>query len=157
MKKLVLKIIGVITVCLVIGAISGAVTADAIPGWYTTLNKPSFNPPNWLFAPVWTTLYVLMGISAGLVWNRGIQNKEIRSALSIFGIHLFFNFLWSMLFFGLKSPVLAMAEIIVLLVSIIWFTVRFYKIRPVYGLLQIPYILWVSFASVLNLSIVLLN
>lgn len=156
-KSLIIKIIAVTAVLLLLGAIAGAVTASAIPDWYSRLTKPSFNPPNWLFAPVWTTLYILMGISAGVVWNEGRRTPGVKKALSIFSIHVVLNFLWSMLFFGLQSPSFALVEILLLLGFILWYTRLFYTIKPALLWLQIPYVLWVTFATVLNGAIVWLN
>lgn len=156
-NSLLLKIIAVTAVLLILGGIAGAITTNAIPGWYTTLNKPSFNPPNWLFAPVWITLYILMGISAGIVWNEGLRTPGVKKALTIFGIHVFLNFLWSILFFGVKSPEKAFFEITLLLGSIGWYTLEFFRIKQTLVWLQLPYIIWVSFATVLNGAIARLN
>ena len=144
-------------ICLFIGGSSGFLTADSVSTWYVDINKPFFNPPNWVFGPVWTTLYTIMGISAGLIWNTGIQNKNTKKSLCVFTIHIFLNGLWSILFFGLKNPELAFIEIVFLLASIIYYTQLFYRIRPLTAWLQIPYIFWVSFASILNGSIAWLN
>ena len=156
-KSLILKTIAVTAALLLLGAIAGAVTASAIPDWYSSLTKPSFNPPNWIFAPVWTTLYLLMGISAGIVWNQGLRTAGVKKALLVFGVHILLNFLWSMLFFGLKSPLLALVEILILLVFILWYTLEFSRIKRTLFWLQIPYIVWVSFATILNGAIVWLN
>jgi len=127
-------------------------TTPAIPGWYATLQKPSFSPPNFLFAPVWTTLYILMGISLAL-----ILNKKNKTAIIFFVVQLVLNSLWSILFFGLKSPKLAFVEIIFLWLAILITILKFFKISKLAGWLFVPYLLWVSFASVLNLTIVRLN
>ena len=145
------------SICLIIGGGSGFLTADSISTWYIDINKPFFNPPNWVFGPVWTTLYTIMGISVGLIWNTGIQSKNTKKALWVFAIHVLLNGLWSILFFGLKNPELAFIEIVLLLASIIYYTQIFYRIRPLTAWLQIPYIFWVSFASILNGSIAWLN
>ena len=134
--------------------IGGLFTAKSIPTWYATLIKPSFNPPNWLFGPVWTTLYLLMGISLYLVWN---SQKDFKVALIIFGIQLGLNLLWSILFFGLHQPLWAFIEIIFLWIFIVLNIIFFYKISPVAGLIQIPYLLWVSFAALLNFFLWRLN
>lgn len=146
-----------VLICLFIGGSSGLLTADSISTWYVDINKPFFNPPNWVFGPVWTALYTIMGISAGLIWNTGIQNKNTKKSLCVFAIHIFLNGLWSILFFRLKNPELAFIEIVLLLASIIYYTQLFYRIRPLTAWLQIPYIFWVSFASILNGSIAWLN
>ena len=139
------------------GVIGSIFTPSAIPTWYATLNKPSFNPPNWIFAPVWTLLYLSMGISAFLIWEKGISKKKIQVALLIFAFQLVLNVLWSFLFFGLKSPSLAFAGIIVLWLAIATTIYTFYKISKPAGLILIPYILWVTFAAFLNLAILALN
>jgi benzodiazapine receptor len=139
------------------GIIGSVFTFSSIPTWYATLNKPSFSPPNWIFGPVWTILYALMGISAFLVWEKGIKNKEVASALKFFVIQLILNSSWSILFFGLHNPALAYLDIIVLWIFIALTAVNFYKIKKAAGYLLIPYLIWVTFASFLNLSITLLN
>lgn len=152
------KILVVVVTCLVVGYFSGMVTRSAITTWYPMLIKPSFNPPNWVFAPVWTMLYTMMGVAAGLVWDRMEQEKElVKKALVFFAIQLALNALWSYLFFGLKNPMLAGIEIIVLWLMIYETYVKFVKINKTAGYLLIPYLLWVSFASVLNASIWWLN
>ena len=132
-------------------------TADSLGNWYTNLNKPAFNPPNWIFGPVWTTLYIMMGVSAFLVWQKGLDKKPVRLALVCFVVQLIFNALWTPLFFGLRSPLLGLADIILLLAAIIVTVFYFFKISAPAGLLLIPYLLWVSFATVLNASLYLLN
>ncbi|MCX7766736.1 MAG: tryptophan-rich sensory protein [Candidatus Sumerlaeia bacterium] len=145
-----------IMICLMAGFIGSIVTTPAIPDWYATLQKPAFTPPNWVFAPVWTTLYVLMGISLFLVWRLPFT-KTTASAIIVFGIQLFFNICWSILFFGFKSPLLAFIDIIFLWIAILLTIIKFYKVSAIASLLLIPYLLWVSFASILNLAIVVLN
>lgn len=146
-----------VILCLIIGGLSGFITQAAIPTWYAGLEKPFFTPPNWLFAPVWTILYFLMGIAAGLVWARGSHHKWVKTALYHFGAQLIVNGLWSIVFFGLKSPGIALLVIGLLLYLIIK-TIYWFKIvhRPSAYLLY-PYLLWVSFASFLNLGIYYLN
>lgn len=152
------KILTVVVTCLVIGYFSGIVTKSAITTWYPTLVKPSFNPPNWIFAPVWSTLYIMMGIAAGLVWDRMESNTEaVKKALLFFALQLALNALWSYLFFGLMNPMLALLEIVVLWLMIYETYVQFGKINKIAGYLFIPYLLWVSFAMVLNASIWWLN
>ncbi len=138
------------------GLIGSVFTASSVRDWYLVLTKPSWNPPSWIFSPVWITLYTLMGIAAALVWKK----KDLpgaKLALGIYGIHLIFNALWSILFFGFKNPGLAFGEIIILLILILIITVLFWRINPVAGLLMLPYIAWVSFASYLNYTIWQLN
>jgi len=152
------RIILVVVVCLSIGYMSGIVTRSAITTWYPTLIKPSFNPPNWIFAPVWSLLYVMMGVAAGLVWNQMDSNKEgVKKALFFFAIQLILNALWSYLFFGLHNPMLAGLEIILLWLMIYETYIQFSKINTIAGYLLIPYLLWISFASVLNGCIWWLN
>ena len=139
-----------------LGSIAGIFTSKEIAGWFASLNKPSFNPPSYLFGPVWTALYILMGISMFLIWNT--PKTELRQkALAIFGIQLFFNFWWSILFFSFHTLLLSVINILVLWFLIIYMISLFKKIKPVAAYLQIPYLLWVTFATVLNISIFYLN
>ncbi len=153
----VLKLIGAILICQLAGVIGSLFTYRAIPIWYASLVKPAFNPPNWIFGPVWLTLYTLMGISAFIVLSHGWERKEVKTALYIFGGQLVLNSLWSIIFFGLRSPLYAFVEILLLLVLIVLTIYYFYKISKLSGLLLLPYLLWVSFAALLNLSIAILN
>lgn len=150
-----LSLISFIGISLLAGFIGSFATTPAIPTWYQSLNKPIFNPPNWLFAPVWTLLFILMGIAAWLVFIKGNQQKS--QALKLFFIQLVFNTLWSILFFGLKSPTLALGEIIILWALIYKTQKAFLKQDKLAGWLLVPYLAWVSFAAILNLSIVVLN
>lgn len=151
------KLLISILVCLIIGFTGSLATTPAIPTWYQTLNKPLFSPPNWIFAPVWTTLYILMGVSLYLIWKKGFKNKKNKIAIQFFLIQLGLNLMWSFLFFGFQNPLLAFFEIIILWGAILLTIVKFYKISKVSAYLLLPYILWVSFASFLNLFIVILN
>lgn len=151
------KLIISVTVCELIGLLSTPFTISSIPTWYAGLIKPFFSPPNWIFGPVWTALYFLMGVSVYLVWRKGIQNKEIKIAIYYFLTQLLFNFLWSVIFFGLRLPLVAFINIIVLLAAIVLTMMKFYKISKASLYLLIPYLLWVSFATILNGAIVLLN
>jgi tryptophan-rich sensory protein len=152
------KILVMVVTCVAVGYISGEVTRESVTTWYTTIQKPSFNPPNWLFAPVWTTLYILMGIAAGLVWAKIDYDKAtVKKALLFFGIQLALNALWSILFFGLQNPLLAMIEIVLLWLMIYETFIQFNKVHKTAAWLIIPYLLWVSFAMVLNGSIWWLN
>ncbi len=157
MKKKVLYIVIAVTICLLIGFLAGFATQSSVDTWYATLNKPSFNPPNWLFAPVWTLLYILMGIAAGLVWAKGFYHVWVKTALYYFGFQLLFNALWSIVFFGFQEPFWALLVILVLLILIL-LTIKWFKIvsRPAAYLL-LPYLLWVSFAMILNYKIWELN
>jgi len=151
------KLIISILICQGAGIIGSIFTASSIPTWYATLKKPSFNPPNWLFAPAWITLFFLMGISLYLVWGRGLENEKVKTALVIFAVQLALNVAWSLLFFGLKSPLWALIEIVILWLVILVNIVSFYGISKPAGLLLLPYILWVSFAAVLNFFVFRLN
>ena len=153
----ILKIVLVIVVCVTIGYLSGMVTRDSITTWYPTLVKPVFNPPNWIFAPVWTLLYLMMAIAAGLVWTSNYEYKAVKKALGFFAIQFGLNALWSYLFFGLHNPLVALFEIFLLLLMIFETYVLFKKIDKLAGLLLVPYLAWVSFAMVLNFSIWWLN
>jgi tryptophan-rich sensory protein len=156
-KSFIIKAFILVIICEIIGFTSGIATAEGVTNWFQTIEKPFFNPPSWLFAPVWTTLYALMGVSAALVWHQGIEKKEVKQALILFGIQLVLNFFWSFLFFKYHLLLVAFIEIITLLTFIILTAIQFYKIHKTAGLLMIPYILWVSFASVLNFSLWWLN
>jgi len=152
-----IKLIFSIVVCQIAGVLGSLFTYPSIPTWYATLKKPGFTPPSWLFAPVWTILFALMGISAYLVWNKGLENKEVKRSLLIFSIQLVLNVLWSFLFFGLESPFYAFMEIILLWFAIALTILNFFKISRSAGLLLLPYIFWVSFAMILNFYIWKLN
>jgi benzodiazapine receptor len=151
------KLVVSIVACLAAGAIGSIFTRSAIPTWYATLQKPFFSPPNWLFAPVWTLLYILMGIAAFLVWRKGLENRQVRIALIVFLIQLILNALWSVVFFGLESPLSGLIVISILWVAILVTVIKFFKTSRVASMLMWPYLLWVTFAAVLNASIWLLN
>lgn len=144
------KLLLAVGVCLGAGIVGSAFTFDSIPTWYATLNKPFFSPPNWIFGPVWTTLYILMGISLYLVWKK-------RPIPMVFWVQLTLNAVWSIFFFGLKNPKLAFVDVIALWIGIFLTIKAFYKINKPAGNLLLPYIAWVSFASLLNLAIIILN
>ncbi|MFM1754291.1 MAG: hypothetical protein RLZZ236_1230 [Bacteroidota bacterium] len=148
----------VVIICLAVGYLSGMVTRASITTWYPTLVKPSFNPPNWIFAPVWTSLYVMMGVAAGLIWNQiTTQKVAVTKALQIFAIQLILNALWSYLFFGLHNLMLATIEVVLLWLMIFETYSQFAKINKTASYLMLPYLAWVSFASVLTASIWWLN
>jgi tryptophan-rich sensory protein len=155
--KTALRILAAIVICELAGVIGSMFTAPAIPGWYAGLAKPSFNPPNWVFGPVWTTLYAMMGLAAYLVYEKGWNRPEVRKALTVFGVQLVLNALWSVVFFGGRQ-LLGGVVVIVLLWLMILLTIRLFSrtSRPAAYLL-VPYVLWVSFATVLNVSLYLLN
>ena len=156
-KSLLSKIIISVIACSLIGFLSGFATASSITDWYVNINKPSFNPPNWIFGPVWTVLYIMMGIAAGLIWHEGIEKRLVKSALYVFVSQIILNAAWSLIFFGMKNPTLAFIEIIILWILIVLCISRFYKIKKIAAYLMVPYLLWVSFASVLNYCIMVLN
>ncbi|WP_431294630.1 TspO/MBR family protein [Pedobacter sp. P26] len=146
-----------IAITLGVGALGGWATAQSVKTWYPTLNKPSFNPPNWLFAPVWTTLYILIGIAAYLVWIKRDKIVHFPRTVAIYLIQLILNLGWSFIFFYLHEIGFALAEIILLLIIIIINAAIFYKINKWAGLIFIPYIFWVTFASFLTYNIFMLN
>lgn len=152
------KIAIALVVCLMVGYSASMVTRPSVETWYPTIIKPVFNPPNWIFMPVWTLLYVLMAVAAGLVWDKiKEQNAEVKKALGFFLVQLILNAVWSYLFFGLKNPMLALIEIVILLLMIYETYLKFLKINKTAGYLLIPYMAWVSFAAILNASIWWLN
>jgi len=156
MGRQVLGLAVAVLVCLAAGAVGSIATADAITTWYAALRKPAFSPPNWVFGPVWTTLYVMMGVAVWLVWRQAGW-AGTRVALVLFAVQLLLNTAWSFLFFGFHRPGLAFLEIVVLWAAILATLVAFWQVRPVAGLLLVPYLVWVSFASVLNFAIWNLN
>ena len=157
MKKQAFYIGIAVAVCLLIGFLSGFATQSSVNDWYATLNKPSFNPPNWIFGPVWTVLYIMMGISAGIVWSKGFYHRWVKTALYHFGFQLLFNALWSVVFFGFQSPFWALLVILVLMMLILG-TIRWFNVvSRLAAYLLIPYFLWVCFASLLNYRIWMLN
>jgi benzodiazapine receptor len=151
------KLITSIVICQLAGVIGAIFTTSAISTWYATLKKPAFTPPNWVFSPVWITLFVLMGIAAFLVWNKGLSDQRVKTALSIFVAQLILNVAWSVMFFGLRSPLAGLIEIAVLWIAILLSILYFFKVSNIAGILLLPYILWVSFAAILNFSIWRLN
>ena len=152
----VLKFIVALALPLSIGAISGFFTSAAIPNWYADLNRPSISPPNAVFGPVWTMLYILMGVSFYIIWCQP-KSKQRKNALKIFFIQLVLNFAWSFIFFYFNQIGLAFIEIILLWTSILLMIKAFYQLKPVAAYLNIPYLLWVSFATVLNGAYFFLN
>jgi tryptophan-rich sensory protein len=152
-----MKLIISILIPVLVGAISGYFTTSGVNGWYALANKPWFNPPNWIFAPVWSTLYVLMGIALFLVWKSTAATGIKQTAIVLFAVQLVLNFFWSLIFFKLQQPGWAFAEIILMWVMILLTILWFGKISSAAAWLLVPYICWVSFASVLNYSIWKLN
>ena len=153
----ILKLVISVVACQLVGQVGSNFTIPAVPTWYAALRKPTFTPPNWLFGPVWISLFVLMGLSAFLVWRRGLDQEGVKLALSIFAVQLLLNLLWSAMFFGLKSPLTGLVDIFFLWIAILLTLLAFWKISTMAGILLLPYILWVSFAAVLNFSILILN
>lgn len=176
----IIKFLASIIICELAGSIGAIFTTPQINSWYSTLNKPSFNPPNWIFGPVWTTLFILMGISLYLVWtsNFGVKNElkfkskkpinklskkflsgswQKANIILIFATQLILNVLWSVVFFGAHSPSWAFFVLLMLWVSILFTIINFYRVSKIAAWLLLPYILWVSFAGFLNLLIWLLN
>lgn len=156
MKK-TLQIILAIIICEAAGIIGSIATTPAIPTWYAGLQKPSFNPPSWLFGPVWITLYALMGIALFLVWKKRKENKLAKPAIILFSAHLVLNAIWSILFFGLQNPFWALIDIAILWLIIIILIGLFWQIKKPAAYLLLPYLVWVSFATILNFAIWRLN
>jgi translocator protein len=152
-----LKLLLAISISEAAGIIGSIFTASALPTWYAQLIKPDLNPPGWMFGPVWTTLYALMGVAAFLVWTKSWERRDVRKALSVFGFQLVLNASWSIVFFGLQSPGWALVNIALMWLAILWTMILFYKISKPATWLLVPYILWVSFAAYLNYSIYVLN
>jgi tryptophan-rich sensory protein len=151
--KLLISVVG----CELVGILGTPFTAAAIPSWYATLEKPLFAPPNWLFGPAWTLLYFLMGVAFYLIWQQNTKSKKVQTAQKIFCAQLFLNFIWSPLFFGLKSPLLGLIVIVALWGLILLTIYKFYPLSKWAAYLLIPYLLWVTFATSLNAAILILN
>lgn len=157
MQKII-RIATAVTTCMIVGYLSGMVTRASITTWYPTLIKPVFNPPNWVFAPVWSLLYVMMGVAGGLIWTK-LETDEVavKGAFKLFIGQLALNAFWSYLFFGLHNPLLALIEVVLLWLLIYETYTKFKVIDRVAGMLLLPYLAWVSFATLLNASIWWLN
>jgi tryptophan-rich sensory protein len=164
LPKLIISVVG----CELVGYLGTPFTISAIPTWYATLNKPFFAPPNWIFGPVWTMLYFLMGVAFYLIWkqDRGKSakgrsasggKKKVRTAGMFFLAQLGLNFIWSPIFFGFRSPLIALIVIVTMWVLIVMTMKKFYPLSRLAFYLLIPYLLWVSFATLLNAAIVILN
>lgn len=139
---------------LLAGGLGALFTNEAVQTWYPLLNKPFFSPPSWLFGPVWTLLYILMGIACYRIWT---STKNHQAAMTLYWVQLFFNAIWSPLFFGLRSPLLGLVDILIMLSLITWTLISFLRIDQKAGLLLTPYLAWVSFATTLNAAIWWLN
>ena len=154
----ILRIATVIMTCLAVGYISSIVTRENIPTWYALINKPFFTPPNWVFAPVWTLLYIMIGFAAGSVWNKiDTEEANVKKAFLFFLIQLALNALWSFLFFGLQNPFLASIEIILLWLMIFETYKQFKNIDKLAANLLLPYLVWISYATLLTISVWYLN
>lgn len=153
----VFKLIIAIVVSELAGVVGSIFTMPAIDNWYAGIVKPALNPPAWVFGPVWTTLFVFMGIAAFLVWKKGLEHREVKIALGVFLGQLVLNTLWSIIFFGLHSPGGALVEIVFLWLAILVTIIIFAKISKLAAWFLVPYILWVSFAMYLNYAIYMLN
>jgi len=151
------KLVIAIGVSEMAGIVGSFFTVSAIPNWYAGLVKPVLNPPGWVFGPVWTTLYALMGVAAFLIWRHGWEKKEVKTVLGMFSVQIFLNAIWSIIFFGLHSPIWAFVDIVLLWLAIVWTIVVFYRVSKPAAYLLLPYILWVSFAAYLNYTIWMLN
>lgn len=150
-----LKLIISLALPQLMGGLGAFFTVSSVNSWFLTLNKPSWNPPSWLFGPVWTLLYVLMGIACYLIWKS--DNPLKKPLLKLYAVQLILNALWSPAFFGMQSPLLGLLVIIPLWVAIVLCIVKFKKISPLASGLMVPYLLWVTFATVLNTAIFVLN
>ncbi|RXG11707.1 TspO/MBR related protein [Leeuwenhoekiella aestuarii] len=152
-----LRILIPVTICLIVGFLDAIATQSSVDVWYINLEKPFFTPPNWLFGPIWTLLYILMGVAAGMVWNKGFYHKWVKTALYHFGFQLILNASWSIFFFGLKLILPALIIILALLILLL-FTFKWFKVvNPSAATLLIPYIIWVAYATALNFEIWRLN
>lgn len=155
MKK-ILQFLAFLALPLIVGGFAGFATSTGVSSWYVTLEKPFFNPPNWLFGPVWTILYTLMGVSSYMVW-RSAKSAFQRMGMDLYFTQLALNFTWSFVFFAFQSPGWALINIVLLWIFILYMIIYFIRTKPVAGYLQIPYLLWVSFATLLNGAIWWLN
>jgi translocator protein len=156
-KSTIVKLVVSILIPQVTGGIGALLTEPSIGSWYAGLNKPSFNPPNWIFGPVWTVLYLMMGIALYLVWKTGLARRDTKVAVAAFTVQLTLNLAWSFLFFFLKMPLAAFIGIILLWLAITATMASFARVSRPAGILLLPYLLWVSFAAVLNYFLWQLN
>jgi len=151
------KIVVAVGVSELTGVLGALFTYPSLSTWYASLQKPSFVPPNWIFFPVWVTLYTLMGIAAYLVWDKGLRARAVRTSLSLFALQLVLNFLWTFIFFGLHSLLYGLVEIVMLWIVIALTMISFSRVSKAAGLLLLPYIVWISIAGTLNYYLWLLN
>jgi tryptophan-rich sensory protein len=152
----ILKLVASVILCQIAGFLGSLFTTPAIPTWYKTLNKPFFTPPNWIFSPVWISLFILMGISLYFVWRRA-DHPKFKIAFLFFFVQLILNILWSIFFFGFRSPLLGLVDIVLLWIAILFTIMNFLKVSKFAGVLLLPYLVWVSFATLLNFSLWFLN
>jgi len=152
----ILKLVASVILCQIAGFLGSLFTTPAIPTWYAALKKPFFTPPNWIFSSVWISLFILMGISLFFVWRRQ-GHPQFKKALTFFFVQLTLNVLWSLAFFGLRLPLLGLMDIILLWIAILLTIQNFLKVSKFAGVLLLPYLLWVGFATLLNLSLWILN
>jgi tryptophan-rich sensory protein len=151
-QKALISIVG----CEAVGLLGTPFTLNAIPDWYMYLNKPFFAPPNWLFGPAWTLLYFLMGVAIYRIWITK-PSKKTKEAINYFLAQLSLNFIWTPIFFGLRSPVIGLAVIISMWFMILFTIKKFVSVDKLAGYLLLPYLAWVTFATMLNAAIVILN
>lgn len=152
-----IALLGFILICELVGIAGSVLTVSSIQTWYATLVRPSFNPPNWIFGPVWTILYAMMGVAVFLVWQKGMKNKRVKFAVWFFMAHLLVNGIWTPIFFGLHNLALALFVISLMWLMIAYLVILFSKINKISSWLLVPYLFWVSFATVLNFSFWFLN
>lgn len=153
----IFRLVVALIVPLIVGAIGGLATSSSLTDWYPTLQKPAWTPPNWVFGPVWTALYLMMGFAAWRVWMVGLLNRPVRLALILFGVQLALNLGWSLLFFGLQRPLLGLVDIVVLDVVLTITLIAFLRVDRLAGFLLAPYLMWSWFATALNSSLWWLN
>jgi len=156
MKKIIRPILFILA-CQLVGIVSTPFTIASIPTWYKALEKPFFAPPNWVFGPAWTLLYALMGISAYLIYQKGFKKPQVKHVLRLFGLQLFVNFIWTPIFFGLHAPMLGLVVILIMWMLIVLTIHRFFYLSKLAAVLLLPYLAWVSFATLLNAGIAFLN
>jgi tryptophan-rich sensory protein len=152
----ILKLVASVILCQMSGFLGSLFTTPAIPTWYATLKKPFFNPPNWIFSPVWISLFILMGVSLFFVWRRP-DHPKFKIASIFFFVQLILNILWSAAFFGLRAPLLGLIDIVLLWIAILLTIQHFLKVSKFAGVLLLPYLVWVGFATLLNFSLWILN
>ena len=153
----VLRVIVSVAICLAVGALGGLMMTDSTWTWYQSLKQPALTPPSWVFAPVWTALYIMMGVALFLVWRRSTRRVKVGVAVVAFAMQLLLNAIWTPVFFGLQDPGAALIIIGLLWLAILTTIVLFWRLSRAASILMMPYILWVSFASYLNYAIVVLN